>query len=220
MEIKLWWHFCKYTHLRDPWSETCHVQAPLLTNPPTAPSHQKSTHTKNKPQSHIQAQSSSHTLSPAMPTKHHLNQPAPAQAQTGKHDTTTTISQPSTFFLGKPWFSTKQKLTKPTKIKLRNLTYQIRPTWIQSRSTRNLTSKSIQITNNRKKKWNFVTDEALKVAKFTSNFAHSSGGLKFCFPSLFFFGSELFSMMTDRRRCCTSEEILQTGWRWAKGRRR
>ena len=65
-----------------------------------------------------------------------------------------------------------------------------------------------------------MTDQALKVAKFTSNFAHSSGGLKFCFPSLFFFGSELFSMMTDRRRCCTSEEILQTGWRWARGKRR
>ena len=62
-----------------------------LTNPPTAPSHQKSTHTKNKPQSHIQALSSSHTLSPTMPTEPHLNEPALAQAQTGEHDTATTI---------------------------------------------------------------------------------------------------------------------------------
>ncbi len=69
-----------------------------------------------------------------------------------------------------PRFRTKQKLTKPTKVKLKILTKQVRPTWIHSRSARNLTSKAKILNHNTtqnktqslifKKKSNFVRDQA------------------------------------------------------------
>ena len=114
--------------MRDPRSEYCHFQALLFTTPPTVPSAPQLLHSSHHKLQTTQTQNTSNLIPPhAHPQPNHAHRAPPQPTRAAQSLECSSLRRPELrgFFNvsgpRKPKLSTKQKLTKPNKIKLRNL---------------------------------------------------------------------------------------------------